>query len=94
MASINQMIEAAEAAGFVRAVCAHGTPNHIVLDYPEALTEAGRSGPFWRIHTDASKTPHATLISGSDTPDQRVSLKNAIDFAQQVAARNPKEGTA
>lgn len=89
MASVNQMIEAAEVAGFVRAECAHNTPNHVVLDYPEALV-GSRSGPFWRIHTDMSKTPHQTLISGTDTPDQRVSLKNAIDFAQRVAARHPK----
>jgi hypothetical protein len=91
MSSISQMIEAAEAAGFVRAKCAHGTAKHIVYDYPEALTEEGRSGPFWRIHTDATKVPHRTLISGTDTPDQWVSLKNAIDFAQRVARQNPKE---
>lgn len=90
MASVNQMIEAAEAAGFVRTECVHNTPNHVVLDYPEALVDS-RSGPFWRIHTDMSKVPHQTLISGTDTPDQRVSLKNAIDFARRVAAQNPKE---
>jgi hypothetical protein len=88
MASLNQMIDAAEAAGFVRAECVHG-PQHVVLDYPEALTDKGRSGPFWRIHTDLDK--HVTLISGTDTPDQRVSLKNAIDFAERVARQNPKE---
>lgn len=93
MASINQMIEAAEAAGFVRAECAHGTPLHVVLDYPEALEDSG-PGPFWRIHTDMAKNPHVTYISGTDTPDQRVSLKNAIDFAQRVAAQNPKEKAA
>jgi hypothetical protein len=94
MASVNQMIEAAEAAGFVRAECVHKTSRHVVLDYPEALTKAGRSGPFWRIHTDMAKVPHVTLISGTDTPDQRVSLKNAIDFAQSVARQYPKEGQA
>lgn len=90
MSSINQMIDAAEAAGFERAECAHKIANHIVLDYPEALTDKGRSGPFWRIHCDAAKVPHVTMISGTDTPDQRVSLRNAIDFARRVAAENPK----
>jgi hypothetical protein len=91
MASINQMIDAAEAAGFERAECAHDDPQHVVLDYPEALTDNGRSGPFWRIHCDTSRRPHVTRISGTDTPDQRVSLKNAIDFAERVAAQNPKD---
>lgn len=90
MASINQMIEAGEAAGFVRTECVHGTPHHVVLDYPEALGN-GATGPFWRVHTDMSKVPHVTLISGTDTPDQRVSLVNAIDFMQRVARMNPKE---
>jgi hypothetical protein len=90
MASINQMINAAEAAGFERAVCVHDNEHHIVLDYPEALTDKGRSGPFWRIHCDASKNPHVTLITGTDTPDQHVSLKNAIDFAERVARQYPK----
>lgn len=45
----------------------------------------------WRIHTDMSKVPHVTYIGGTDTPEQRVSLKNAIDFAQRVAAEHPKE---
>jgi hypothetical protein len=90
VSSINQMIEAAEAAGFERAECVHDDPQHVVLDYPEALMDH-RSGPFWRIHCDASRRPHVTLISGTDTPDQRVSLKNAIDFAERVAAEHPKE---
>lgn len=91
MASVNQMIEAAEAAGFIRTVCTHDTPNHVVIDYPEPLGN-GTAGPFWRVHTDMSKVPHVTLISGTDTPDQRVSLVNAIDFMQRVARENPKEG--
>lgn len=89
MASIDQMIEAGEAAGFVRAECVHRSPHHVVLDYPEALT-GPRFGPFWRVHTDMSKVPHVTLISGTDTPDQRVSLVNAIDFMQRVVRENPK----
>lgn len=90
MASISQMIEAAEAAGFVRTECVHKSPNHIVLDYPKPF-EDRQVTRFWRIHTDAGKVPHVTYIGGTDTPDQRVSLKNAIDFARRVAAENPKE---
>lgn len=89
MASVNQMIEAAEAAGFVRTECVHETSNHVVLDYPAPLKD-GQGDPFWRIHTDMSKVPHVTSIVGTDTDEQRVSLKNAIDFAQRVAARHPK----
>ena len=88
MASINQMINAAEAAGFVRVECVHDDPQHVVLDYPEPFV--GGPDPFWRIHCDASKNPHVTLITGTDTPDQRVSLKNAIDFAERVARQYPK----
>jgi len=90
MSSINQMIGAAEAAGFVRVECVHDNPQHIVLDYPAPFRD-GQVTRFWRIHTDMSKVPHQTLIGGTDEPDQRVSLKNAIDFAQSVARQNPKE---
>lgn len=90
MASINQMIAAAEAAGFERTECAHDTPQHIVLDYPKPF-EDRQVTRFWRIHTDMSKVPHVTYIGGTGLPDQRVTLKAAIDFAQRVAAEHPKE---
>lgn len=90
MSSVNQMIEAAEAAGFVRTECVHDTPLHVVLDYSEPLQD-GQVTPLWRIHTDMTGVPHVTYIQGQDTPEQRVSLKNAIDFAQRIARENPKE---
>lgn len=92
MASINQMMEAAEAAGFVRTECVHDSPQHIVYDYPAPFQDR-QVTPFWRVHTDMGKAPHVTYIGGTDTEDQRVSLKNAIDFMQRVAARHPKEGS-
>lgn len=90
MASVNQMIDAAEAAGFVRTECVHDTPQHVVFDYPEPFQDR-QVTKFWRVHTDMSKVPHVTYIGGTDTPDQRVSLVNAIDFMQRVAHQNPKE---
>jgi hypothetical protein len=94
MASINQMIEAAEKAGFVRTECVHPHKKgqrHVVLDYPEPLGN-GTTGPFWRIHTDPNKVPHQTYISGSgpDHQQRRVSLVVAIIWAQRIASENPK----
>lgn len=92
MASINQMIEAAEDAGFVRTECVHpyrgGNP-HIVLDYPKPLVE-GQTTPVWRIHTDTNKVPHVTYVSGPRNQQRRVSLIAAIMWARKVASENPK----
>lgn len=90
MASVNQMMEAAEDAGFVRVECVHDTPNHIVYDYPEPFTD-GQVTMSWRVHTDMAKVPHVTYIGGTDTPEHRVSLINAIDFVQRVARDHPKK---
>lgn len=89
MASIQQLKTAAAEAGFVPSFCIHASArNHLVLDFPEGFK--GGSEPFWRVHTDLSKVPHVTHITGTDTDSQRVSLKNAIDFMQRVARQNPR----
>lgn len=92
MASINQMIEAVEAAGFVRTECVHPHKKgqrHVVLDYPEPLGN-GTTGPFWRIHTDPNKVPHETYVQEAGTSARRTSLVVAIIWAQRIASENPK----
>lgn len=88
MASINQFTDAAEKAGFVRTECVHEPRTyHIVFDYPKPLGN-GTTEPFWRVHVNGAKVPHVTHISGTDTPEQRVSLKNAIDFMDRVTRKD------
>jgi len=90
MASINQMIEAAKAAGFVRTDCVHeGGQQHIVLDYPEPLGE-GTTDPHWRIHINVGRVPTLTHIVGTGTPQQRSSLVTAIAWARRISTDHPK----
>ena len=94
MSSIQLLEEAALATGFVRTVCVHkNNSTHIVYDYPEPL---GRlvstiTSPSWRVHTDMERRQRRTHIVGHDTDEQRVSLKNAVDFMQRVSRQYPKE---
>lgn len=91
MATMNQFLQAAQGAGFVRNTCVHDNhEQHVVRDYPEAL-KGETSKPLWRVHIDISRRPVVAYIGGSDTPQQRVSLKNAIDFVQRVARDHPKD---
>lgn len=91
MASVNQFLQAAQAAGFVRTTCPHKEADrHIVRDYPAALVD-GQTTPHWRVHVDISGPVNVTYIVGSDTPQQRVSLKNAINFMRRVTLDHPKE---
>jgi predicted phosphohydrolase len=90
MASLKMLDAAAAQAGFVHADCVHeAARTHLVYDYPDVFRD-GSAGPFWRVHTDMARVPHVTHITGTDTPEQRVSLVNAIDFMQRVARQNPK----
>lgn len=91
MASVRQVREIAEEAGWTRTECVHPGPGHIVFDYPRALGN-GTIGSFWRVHINTAKVPHVTHIEGTDTPTQSVSLNNAIDFIKRVSRQHPKEG--
>lgn len=93
MANIDQVIEAAEEAGWVQAECIHNeTPGtrHLALDYPRALGN-GTIGSFWRIHIDLNKVPRIAYTGGTGVPDGRASLTKAIEFARQIAADHPKQ---
>lgn len=92
MTSILKMMEAAEAAGFVRTECVHETPQHLVYDYPAPFRD-GQVTRFWRVHTDMSKVPHVTYIGGTDVREHRATLVRAIQFMQQVASEHPKKGS-
>jgi hypothetical protein len=90
MASIQQVMAAAEEADWERTNCAHESPDHIVYDYPPDRKDDD-SAPFWRVHINADQGRHVTYIIGSDTTSQRVSLKNALDFIERVTAQYRKE---
>lgn len=92
MASVNQMIDAAEESGFVRTECHHDTPQHIVFDYPAPLRD-GQATPLWRVHTDMSKVPHVTYIGGTGVRAHQASLVKAIAFMSEIAEQHPREGS-
>ena len=93
MASLNELIAAAEAAGFVRSTCVHEIPEdrfrHIVLDYPEPLVD-GQMTPIWRIHVNVNTIPDTTYVAEHRNGQRRMSRKGAIEWAQRIAAENPK----
>jgi hypothetical protein len=98
MASIQQLTAAAAKAGFVRTECAHlDSPHHLVFDYPEPLSEDRMRPPFFRVHTDTARVPHATYIHGGGSDDdvpveQRTTLVHAITWMAEIARQYPKEG--
>jgi hypothetical protein len=84
MASMEDVTQAAIEAGFVESKCVHPDgSDHLVYDYPRRLKGGGETA-FWRLHINPKKKPVQTYIFGVDTPSQRVSFKNAIDFVQRV----------
>jgi hypothetical protein len=91
MSSIQLLEETALATGFVRTTCVHkNNGTHIVYDYPVPLRN-GTTEPSWRVHTDMERRQRRTYIVGHDTDEQKVSLKNAVDFMQRVSRQYPKE---
>ncbi len=84
MASMEQLILKASEVGFVQTECVHeDKDSHSVFDFPRPLGN-GTIGAFWRVHINSSSDRRVTHIEGTDTPLQRVSLKNAIDFMGRV----------
>jgi hypothetical protein len=91
MATVEQVIEEAERCGFVATECVHeDSSGHLTFDYPRPLGN-GISRRFWRVHINNNKTPRSVYIASPDDGNQRVSLKNAIDFMRTVVAINPKD---
>jgi hypothetical protein len=89
MASYSQFCEEALAAGFVGTDCVHPDHDqHRVFDYPRPLGN-GTTGRHWRVHINLSGRT-VVYIGGHDTPQQRVSFKNAIDFVHRVSLNYPQ----